>query len=168
MAKLQYGTWAKSADDVGIITWTPISGAPLRWDLSTIIGDLAWTDLDPTAQFGLSYGFKQWVSDGLAGKARNLAEYVGMLRDRADAFMQGDAVTGGYPFAAEAIAKIKGVPIEKARATWAGASAEKRAQWYGMSNVQAAVKLVRQERERERNETLIAVSAGLEDFDMDE
>ncbi len=168
MAKIQYGTWAKSAGEDGYITWTPISGGALKWNLASIIGDLVWGDLDPIAQFGLSYGFKQWVSDGLAGKARNLTEYVGMLRERADSFMQGDAVTGGYPFAAEAIAKVKGIAIERAKQVWADASPEKRATWYGLSNVQAAVKLIRQERERARNEVLIAVSAGLDDFNIEE
>jgi hypothetical protein len=168
MAKVQYGTWAKAPDEVGKITWTPVSGTALSWDLSGIVGDVEWTDLDPIAQFGLGYGFKQWVSDGLAGKARNLSEYVGMLQERAEAFMQGEAVTGGYPFAAEAIAKVKGISIEKAKAVWADATSEKRATWYGLTNVQAAVKLIKQERERARNEVLVAVSAGLDDFDVEE
>ena len=166
MAKIQYGTWSRTADETGKLAWTAADGrTKLEVPLASIIGDVAWQDMDPVGQFTLAYGAKQWVSDGLAGKAGSMTEYITMLGDRIRALLSGEAVTGGFPYAAEAISKVKGIAIERAKEVWNAASAEKKAQWYQLSNVQAAVKLVKQERERARNETLIAVSAGLEDFE---
>lgn len=167
MARAGYGNWGKVANEHGRLIWTGTDGkGSMEVDCAALCGGAKhWNSIGPNGQFVLAYGAKQWVSDGLAGKADTAAEYRRMLADRIQSLMAGEAVTGGYPYAVEAIARVKGIPIEKVRETWNGASPEKREAWYKLPAVDAAVKAIKAEIAAKASKAVAGdVIGGLDDF----
>src|SRR5512143_4091299 len=100
MARAGYGNWGKSANEHGRLIWTGTDGkGSMEVDCASLVGGKKhWDGLTPSGQFIVAYGEKQWVSDGLAGKADTSAQYRTMLTERIQALMAGEAVTGGFPY----------------------------------------------------------------------
>lgn len=167
MAKMTYGSWSKAADEHGKLNWSGADGkAGMAIDCAALVGGKkVWDSMDASGKFVLAYGAKQWASDGMAGKADTMAEYRALLADRIQSLMAGEAVTGGYPYGVEAIAKVKGIPVEKVRETWAKATDEQRATWYKLPAVQAAVKQIKAEiAAKQAKATVGDAAAGLDEF----
>lgn len=164
MAKLTYGSWATTADAVtGELSWTSVDGKyKIVVDMPAACGITQdeWAALTPALQWVASYGAKQKISDGLAGKAAGLTNYRTLLEERVQAFVLQEHVTGSQPYACEAIARIRGLPLSEVRTAWADLSPEVRAQRYALPTVQAMVALIESEVKTARAKAVVGAADG--------
>ncbi len=170
MAKVTYGSWDSQPGSDGLMMWRGLNKETFEIDCASLVGGKdVWDSLSDDGQWLVGYGIKQKVDDGLAGRAQSYAHYLELKGARVAALESGDLL-GGIPteLAQAAIARILNAPIERVRKTWAKTSRAERKALCERSNVKLAMETIRGERAAERNKHMLNVTAGLEDFDIED
>lgn len=148
MARKTYGSWATTAGPDGKLSWTAADGKTVRQIdlvLASAMDASQFAALTPQAVWLMSYGAKQKCVDSLSAGADTLAEYITKLDGRISSIHAGEFLTGGHPYLAEAIARLKKVPVEKAREAISAASVEQRDAWYRQKDVALMVTIIKSE-----------------------
>lgn len=99
------------------------------------------------------HGFMQKVGDSYAGAKGNFAEGIDNAKGVIEALKSGEWGTGrdsdGKPRLdelAEAIARVKGIPVEDAKKAAEAADEDKRKTWRAHPKIKAAIALIRSEK----------------------